>query len=681
MCAIHVTRGETTEAMVGSGQVKLLVRSNALLLREFTVAQMRRVTGAKPTSVRTELHRMKREGLLTSEPLRQRGTGRGAPPHVYRLTDDPEKRLELVRSVEAFYRVEDAAGHMEPVSLNYKATLSLLDQLERIDTDSESLSPVLARARRHAELAHEDIAGEEGVRGDVWETYLKVAQARLAQASHAWQQAGDLLKDAKASYESAGLAEMVHEVEAEMAALHIIRGLAEAPDRLAVETFLSSLSCLPRYLPSRVLRHVRRALVTAAESEAVSPISVAAVGTAHSLARAGSEEDALQSQPENQRSLESSSAHALLSAPRDNAWLPSARREPYLGAARLQTTEQIRVIAVGGGGGNALNRMIKEHLKGVEFIAVNTDAQGLFFSEACHQIRIGDKVTRGLGAGGDPEIGARAARESEEELRKAVADAEIVFITAGIGGGTGTGACPLIGRLAKEAGALTIGVVTQPFGFEGNRRKDVAEKGIEELKEQVDTLILIPNDRLLRLMDKRATIQEAFGLADELVLQAIQGISGLITVPGLINLSFADVRAIMSEGGLAFVAVGRASGDVRAADAAHAAAASPLLDLALDEATGIVLNVTGGTELALEDLDEAIRVIRELAHPDLRLVFGVIADPAMSDEIEITIIATGFHLERLRQRGGQMTGSTTRPAQRARGDAAQFLGRAPRRLP
>jgi cell division protein FtsZ len=305
---------------------------------------------------------------------------------------------------------------------------------------------------------------------------------------------------------------------------------------------------------------------------------------------------------------------------------------------------KIKVIGVGGGGSNAINRMIKENIQGVEFIAVNTDAQALFFSEAPYQIRIGDKLTKGLGAGGDPQIGADAAKESEEELKKAVADADMVFITAGIGGGTGTGASPLIAQLSKETGALTIGVVTKPFTFEGTRRKEVAEQGIAGLKERVDTLIVIPNDRLLDLVDKKDSIQRAFSIADDVLRQGIQGISELITVPGLINLDFADVRTIMSKGGSALMAVGRAGGDTRAVDAAYAAVSSPLLDVTIDGATGVLFNVTGGTDLTLHEVDEAARVIRDMAHPDVNLIFGAVMDPEMNDgEIQITVIATGFN--------------------------------------
>jgi cell division protein FtsZ len=304
---------------------------------------------------------------------------------------------------------------------------------------------------------------------------------------------------------------------------------------------------------------------------------------------------------------------------------------------------KIKVIGVGGGGGNAINRMIRENLQGVEFIAVNTDAQALCFSEAPYQIRIGDKLTKGLGAGGDPQIGAEAAKESEEELRNAVADADMVFLTAGIGGGTGTGACPLLAQLAKEEGALTIGVVTKPFDFEGNRRRQVADEGIAALKERVDTLIVIPNERLLELVDKKVSLQDAFSFADDVLRQGIQAISELITVPGLINLDFADVRAIMSKGGSALMAVGRASGDTRAVDAAYAAVSSPLLDITIDGATGVILNVAGGMDLTLYEINEAARVITGMAHPDVNLIFGAVMDPEMEKgEIRLTVIATGF---------------------------------------
>jgi cell division protein FtsZ len=266
---------------------------------------------------------------------------------------------------------------------------------------------------------------------------------------------------------------------------------------------------------------------------------------------------------------------------------------------------QIKVVGVGGGGSNAVNRMIVEGLRGVEFIAVNTDAQALLLSDAPQRVRIGDKLTRGLGAGGDPVIGEKAAEESSDDLYEILNGADMVFITAGIGGGTGTGASPVIARLAKEGGALTIGVVTRPFTFEGSRRQKVADDGLVHLKEQVDTLIVIPNDRLLEIVDKKASIQQAFSVADDVLRQGIQGISELITVPGLINLDFADVRTIMAEGGAALMSVGRASGDNRASEAAQQAIASHLLDISIDGARGILFNVTGGPDLTLFEVNVA----------------------------------------------------------------------------
>jgi cell division protein FtsZ len=303
---------------------------------------------------------------------------------------------------------------------------------------------------------------------------------------------------------------------------------------------------------------------------------------------------------------------------------------------------QIKVIGIGGGGSNAVNRMIQEGLRGVGFVAVNTDAQALLLSDAPHRVRIGDKLTKGLGAGGDPVIGEKAAEESAEDLAEIFEGADMVFITAGIGGGTGTGASPIIARLAKETGALTIGVVTRPFTFEGNRRRLVAEEGLEKLQEEVDTLIVIPNDRLLQIVDKKASIQEAFRVADDVLRQGIQGIAELITVPGLINLDFADVRTIMSEGGAALMAIGQASGENRAVDAAQKAIASTLLDITIDGARGILFNVTGGPDLTLFEVNEAAEVIREKAHPEANIIFGAVIDESIDGSISITVIATGF---------------------------------------
>ncbi|MGD8456231.1 MAG: cell division protein FtsZ [Anaerolineales bacterium] len=307
-----------------------------------------------------------------------------------------------------------------------------------------------------------------------------------------------------------------------------------------------------------------------------------------------------------------------------------------------ETFARIKVVGVGGGGSNAVERMIHEGMHGVEFVAVNTDAQALMQSSATTRVRIGDKLTRGLGAGGNPEMGRKAAEESAEDLYKVLKGSDMVFVTAGIGGGTGTGAAPIIAQIAREIGALTIGVVTRPFTFEGARRLQSAEVGIAKLKEHVDTLIVIPNDRLLQIVDKRASLNEAFLVADDVLRQGIQGISELVTIPGLINLDFADVRTIMSEGGAALMAVGSASGENRARAAAEQAITSNLLDITIDGARGILFNVTGGSSLSLFEVNTAAAIIKETAHPDVNLIFGAVIDPDMGDELRITVIATGF---------------------------------------
>ena len=303
---------------------------------------------------------------------------------------------------------------------------------------------------------------------------------------------------------------------------------------------------------------------------------------------------------------------------------------------------RIKVIGVGGGGSNAVNRMIDEGIQGVEFIVVNTDAQALMLAKSDTRVRLGEKLTRGLGAGGDPEIGRKAAEESADELYNVLKGSDMVFVTAGMGGGTGTGAAPVVAQVAKESGALTIGVVTRPFTFEGMRRMQSSEVGIGKLKEHADTLIAIPNDRLLQIADKRASLQDAFRLADDVLHQGIQGISELITIPGLINLDFADVRAIMSEGGAALMAVGTGSGDERAKKAAETAISSQLLDITIDGARGVLFNVTGGPNMTLFEVNQAAAIIRETAHPDVNMIFGAVIDPNMGDDIRITVIATGF---------------------------------------
>lgn len=318
----------------------------------------------------------------------------------------------------------------------------------------------------------------------------------------------------------------------------------------------------------------------------------------------------------------------------------------------MENLAQIKVVGVGGGGSNAVNRMIDEGIQGVEFIVVNTDAQALMLSNAPQRMRIGDKITKGLGAGGDPEIGQRAAEESEEEIRGLLKGADMVFVTCGMGGGTGTGAAPVIAHIAKEMGALTIGVVTKPFEFEGKRRMKVAEEGLEKLKSNVDTLIVIPNERLLQIVDRRAPIAVAFKVADDVLRQGIQGISEIITLPGLINVDFADVRAIMAEGGSALMAVGRASGENRAVQAAEKAIGNTLLDVAIDGARGILINVRGGPDLGIHEVREAADIIRRTADPEANIIFGAAIEPDMGDEIQITVIATGFDAAQKRQSAG-----------------------------
>jgi cell division protein FtsZ len=311
-------------------------------------------------------------------------------------------------------------------------------------------------------------------------------------------------------------------------------------------------------------------------------------------------------------------------------------------APETENFARIRVVGVGGAGSNAVDRMIAEGVTGVDFIAINTDAQALLLSTAQTRVRIGEKITRGLGAGGNSEIGQKAAEESIDDLYEVLKGSDMVFVTAGMGGGTGTGAAPIVASAAKDAGALTIGVVTKPFLFEGTHRAQSADQGIEKLKEQVDTLIAIPNDRLLQLTDKRMSLNDSFKLADDILRQGIQGISELITVPGLINLDFADVRTVMSQSGAALMAVGLGEGEDRARQAAEQAISSRLLDVTIDGARGILFNVTGGADMSLYEVNLAASIIRETAHPEANLIFGAVVDESMSDEMRITVIATGF---------------------------------------
>ncbi len=302
----------------------------------------------------------------------------------------------------------------------------------------------------------------------------------------------------------------------------------------------------------------------------------------------------------------------------------------------------IRVVGVGGAGNNAVNRMIDEQIVGVNFISVNTDQQDLDDTLAKQKLLIGERTTRGLGTGGKPELGTQAAEESLEELHTLFRGSDMVFVTAGMGGGTGTGAAPTVAKVAREEGALTIGVVTKPFSFEGTHKARTAETGIEQLKENVDTLIVIPNDRLLETADRRLSLNDSFKMADEVLRQGIQGISEVITVPGLINLDFADVRTIMSVGGAALMSIGHGSGEDRARLAAEQALSSRLLDVTIDGARGILFNITGGSDLSLYEINEAAALIRETAHPDANMIFGAVIDETMGDKLRITVIATGF---------------------------------------
>ena len=308
----------------------------------------------------------------------------------------------------------------------------------------------------------------------------------------------------------------------------------------------------------------------------------------------------------------------------------------------LDSLPPIKVVGVGGGGCNAVSRMMAEKIRGVQLVAVNTDAQALAHTDAHMRIRIGDRLTKGLGVGGDPGKGLRAAEESREELFDAVKGAEMVFVTAGMGGGTGTGASSIVGEVAREAGALAIGIVTKPFAFEGAKRRFQAEEGIGHLQGKVDTLIVIPNDRLLAVCSPEVTVSEAFRVGDEVLRQSIQGISEIITVPGDINLDFADVRKIMGEAGPALLAIGRASGENRAAEAARAAISSPLLDTSIEGAKGVLFNVTGSRSVGLHELNLAAQVIAEVVDPDAEIIFGTATDPDLGDEIKVTVIATGF---------------------------------------
>ena len=311
----------------------------------------------------------------------------------------------------------------------------------------------------------------------------------------------------------------------------------------------------------------------------------------------------------------------------------------------LDGTATIKVIGIGGAGNNAVNRMVDSGIKGVEFITVNTDRQALLLSKAASKIQIGEKITRGLGAGANPDIGAQAAEESKSEIAEALRGADMVFVTAGMGGGTGTGAAPIVAATAKEMGILTIGVVTKPFTFEGKKRLSQAERGVESLKGKVDTLVVIPNDKLLQIIDRKTSIVEAFKMADDVLRQGVQGISDLIAIPGLVNLDFADVKTIMLNTGMAHMGIGRASGENRAEDAAKQAIQSPLLETSIEGARGVIINITGGNNLGLHEVNTAAELVQRSVDPEANIIFGAVIDESLDEDIVITVIATGFEKE------------------------------------
>jgi cell division protein FtsZ len=318
----------------------------------------------------------------------------------------------------------------------------------------------------------------------------------------------------------------------------------------------------------------------------------------------------------------------------------------------------IKVVGIGGGGVNAVNRMVEAGLRGVEFVAVNTDAQTLLMSDAEVKLDIGRETTRGLGAGSDPEVGRRAAEEHREEMEELLKGSDMIFITAGEGGGTGTGGAPIVAELARKAGALTIGVVTRPFGFEGRKRATQADLGISELKKAVDTLIVVPNDRLLQVSDPHTPIVDAFRMADQVLYQGVEGITSLITTPGLINLDFADVKAVMLGAGSALMGIGHAAGENRAEEAAKAAVSSPLLESSIEGARGVLLSIAGPTDLTLHEVNKAADAITRVAHPDANIIFGAVVDDALGDEVRVTVIAAGF--DKVIERGGRSEGRLSR---------------------
>jgi len=314
----------------------------------------------------------------------------------------------------------------------------------------------------------------------------------------------------------------------------------------------------------------------------------------------------------------------------------------------IETFARIKVVGVGGGGGNALNRMVQSKLRGIDFVAINTDAQALHYSQANKKVHIGKEATKGLGAGANPEIGRMAAEESEAEIYDALKNSEMVFITYGSGGGTGSGAAPVVARIAKEIGALTVAIITKPFTFEGDRRRKVSDQGIEEIKDKVDTLIMIPNDRILQIIDRKTSLLDAFGAVDDILKQGVQGIADLITINGIVNLDFADVKSIMHDAGSALMGIGQGTGDTRAVDAVKQAIDSPLLEVSITGAKGVLINFTGGRDMGMHEVEEAAKLIHDSVDPEANIIFGTVIDENMTGEIRVTLVATGFDSERRR---------------------------------
>ena len=355
------------------------------------------------------------------------------------------------------------------------------------------------------------------------------------------------------------------------------------------------------------------------------------------------------STPEDNQDLKN-----LFSSQRDSTDKLKSRPKTMEITPEITPVANIKVVGIGGGGGNAVNRMIKSGLKGIEFITINTDAQALYHSEAAVKINIGKETTRGLGAGSNPDLGRQAAEESIDSIKDSIEGADMIFITCGLGGGTGTGGAPVIANLAKEMGILTVAVVTKPFTFEGQRRKTQCDEGFENLKNKVDTLITIPNDKILSIIDKKTPLNEAFAVVDDVLRQGVQGIAYLITVHGMINVDFADIKAVMENAGSALMGIGYGTGENRASEAAKAAVESPLLELSIDGAKGVLFNITGGNDLSMFEVDEAARVITEAADPEANIIFGAVINDSYTGEIKITVVATGFDYK-------QNEGSIVRP--------------------